>query len=216
MDFPDIAKVFNYKEVEGYYAMQLSRASWGAAAINIAIVILVSAVMQGIALVVSTALSGVSAAFTQQSLAPTVVEGGINFLSIGAGAVAGFIGFFLSGLLLHALAKALGGRGSALQLIYLLSVGSLAMVPVTLAIQVLYIIPCLCCAGALLGLALGIYGLYLSYVSVKVAHQMESTKALIALVLWLVAVAAILIALYVVLMIFVFGSAIGLSYLFGK
>lgn len=215
MDFPDITRVFNYKEVEGYYGMQLQKASWAAACMNLLIVVLVTAAMQVLLLVLQTALSGVSAAMTQQPLGPTAVAGGMNLVFLGVGAAASFAGFFLFGLLLHLIAKALGGRGSALQLIYLMSVSNLAMVPVSIALQVLSFVPCLCCVGWLLGIALGIYGLYLTYLSVKVAHQLEGTKALIALVLWMVVVVAIIIALYLLLAVFLFGSMLGVSQLLG-
>jgi hypothetical protein len=90
------------------------------------------------------------------------------------------VGFYISNGLTYLGAKVLGGIGSFTTQAYLIS---LCLIPLTLAAQLVGIIPCV---GGLVSLAVSIYLLILQIRVVKVSHQLTTGRSAVA-VLWPVA-----------------------------
>jgi len=99
------------------------------------------------------------------------------------------VGFFLSGTLIHYIGTTQGGTGTKDEVFYTIS---LFLAPI-LAINVtIGIIPLLACLVAPLTLALGIYQIYLGYLSIRSSMNLDQNKAIITMVVsWLVQVVAL-------------------------
>jgi hypothetical protein len=110
--------------------------------------------------------------------------------------VVGFIGFFIMGGVLHLMAKAFGGTGSMVQLLYMMSFVGLAVVPISVLLTLLSIIPCVSCIISIVLLAFLAYLYYLYYLIIKMVYKLDSGKAIMALAAYFILiVAAVLIIL---------------------
>jgi len=113
-------------------------------------------------------------------------------------AVIQFVGSFIGAGLYFLSAKHLfGGKGD-----YGTQYGvtALYLVPLTIIIAIVSPIPCL---GALVGLALGLYGMYLLTLALKEVHQLDTMKAVLS---WIVP--AVVVGIIVGVMVLVLGVAL--------
>lgn len=210
MDFGGLVNAFNPRKVEGYFKKEMPNASWGGVAINAGIAIAVVTIMALLVTALSTVFSGVLMT-AMGAPAAGFTPGIASFVFILIVAVVSFIGFFVSGFILHFIAKALGGQGNAVQLLYLMSIGALAVSPIWALAYLLSAIPCVGCLLLLLGLIPLVYSLYLYYVAAMLAHKLDSGKAAIAVVGWVIVLAVIFAILFVIMAMLIGASLYGLG-----
>lgn len=172
--------LINPKKAEGYLTKELPNSGIGALAVNLAIVYALSSIVQFIGMAIGLSLGPLPGA------PATLVD--ILFRVIG-GIVFGLIMMVIFCGILHLIAKAFGGRGTFLGLLYLSSVMSLAFLPInlffTILFQVVARIPFVSCIVALLYLPLVFYLMYLSYLVIKVVYRLDGRKAAYVMVAYL-------------------------------
>ena len=127
------------------------------------------------------------------SLMPTT-GGGAFVTNVIVGPIMSVISWIIFGGIILIFAKILGGKGSFVQQLYLMS---LYMAPLAILTAILGLIPII---GGILGLLLMLYGLYLLTLATKEAHGFSIGKAVLS---WLIPV--IILAL---LMLMIVGMAI--------
>ncbi|MBD3210706.1 hypothetical protein GF318_04975 [Candidatus Micrarchaeota archaeon] len=184
-DFGSLINIYKPKELANYLRRECQKAGWGPTAINVAIAIIVTSVASAVVALVGTMLSGVLGAMGGD-LGGAAIGGAFNFVLIAATAVASFIGFFVVGLILHFIAAALGGKGTPEKTLYMMSLPMLALSPLYAVITLLSVIPCVGCLLIPVGLLVAIYQLFVYYKGLMAVNGMESTKAIIALVAWVI------------------------------
>jgi hypothetical protein len=125
--------------------------------------------------------------------------GGIGAAILGAALafVLPIVGFYLFSFLVYTVGKSQGGTGSQEEVFYTNSLYAAPILAVTSAISA---IPLLNCLAAPATLALGIYQLYLGYLATRSSMNLDQNKAIITLVVAILAQIAITFAIT-----FVFG-----------
>lgn len=96
-------------------------------------------------------------------------------------AVFGVIAMAIGQAVLYVVSTAMGGKGTYEQQFYLSAIWS---APLMLLSMILGVVPFL---GALLSLLLSLYGLYLLWLTLKAVHGFDDTKAIIVIVVLVVA-----------------------------
>ena len=211
MEFPDTRAFLDYKNVEAYLAKQVPKANWGATIINIVLAI----IMIGIASIMATLLRPIvlgllPGGFGGTSMS-TSLSSGLGIEMIIGICIINFILFFIHGGIMHLIAKAFGGTGKMMQLLYLMSMVSLAMAPILVLFDLIIIIPCVNCIVFLFLFALVAYIYYLYYLILKIIYKLESGRAILAMVAYFVVGVIISIIIYItlfVLWIYMLGSNI--------
>ncbi len=111
--------------------------------------------------------------------------------------VLGLIAFLIGTGIQHLAAKLLGGKGTFDDMVY---VNAAWTAPLSILSAVISLVPCINCFGFLLSL----YGLVLSVIGIRVVHQFETGRAVLAVFWWVP-----LLCLCVVLFACVLGPAVG-------
>ena len=194
MDFGKLINVFYPSRVDGYFRNELPNAAMGAVVTNVVIAIVILTLASLISTFVSTAFSGVLASISGD-VGGAFVAGTFNLVMVVVGAVMGFILFFVGGYILYFIAKLLGGGGTAIQILYLLSIIFLALSPLSAVITLLSIIPCVGCLLLPVSLAILVYTLYLDYKAIRAVCKLDSGKTIITMVLWII----VMVIIYVII-----------------
>ena len=210
MDFAKVINVFYPSKVDGYFREELPNARLDSTAINVLAAIAIVTLASVVTTIFGTAIASVFSAIGGD-VRGAVLSGSISFMALGINAVLGFVGFFVAGFVLHIIAKVLGGKATAGQLLYLLSIIVLALSPISAVIELLSIIPCVGCLLLPVSLAIIVYNLYLDYKTLRVAHSLDSGKSIIALVLWIIVIVIIYAILIALLFFLGLASILGLG-----
>jgi hypothetical protein len=197
MEFPDMRAVLDYKNVEAYLAKQVPKASWGAVILNLALMIIIGGIANIIAVLLRPMVSSLVPSIAGISLA--AASGNMSIGMTIMVLAAGFIGFFILGGIMHLLAKAFGGTGRMVQLLYLMSVAGLAVLPISVVLVLLTIIPCVSCISGICSLAIAAYLYYLYYLMIKMVYGLDSGKAILTLVAYFAVIIIISVILGVIL-----------------
>ena len=182
MDFPDIKAVLDYKNVEAYLAKQAPKASWNATIVNVALIAVFMGIWSILQMLLAPRILGLLPGIPAGSMAAIYGTPSSMALKTLLQLAGGFIVFFLTGGILHLIAKALGGKGSMVQLIYLMSMASLVITPLGLILSLFAIIPCVGCILGLGALVLAVYLYYLYYLILRLTYKLDSGKAILTLV----------------------------------
>jgi hypothetical protein len=129
MDFPDIRAVLDYKNVEAYLAKQVPKANWGATVMNMVLATIIGGITSIIVSVLRPVVLNLVPSIAGTSMA-ALSSGGMGIGMTIIVLVVGFIGFFIMGGVLHLMAKAFGGTGSMVQLLYMMSFVGLPLLSV--------------------------------------------------------------------------------------
>jgi len=179
------------------YAVEKKNAGMGEIVTQVLVMTIISAV--------AGALSSLIMAFTAYGGMGRALALPVIGMSIAAGAVLGFVGFFLVSLLYLIVAKVLGGKGGyATQSLglALVSGGTLLLLA---PLQVLGAIPCLGIVFSLVAMVFGIFGLISQYRMLKAVHELSQMRTIgVMLVSW-----AIIVAIMVVVMLVVGAALLG-------
>jgi len=214
IDFKGLLNVFKPKEVEGYFKKEMPNAQWSGVVTNVLLGMVIVTIASFIVALVQTMFQGVL--MTMGGAAgQAVVSGAANLGGVLVGAVMNFILFFVFAFILHFIARAMGGKGEALKLLYLMSIASLALSPIWAVIQLLMIIPCINCLMLIVGFGVLLYELYLIYEGVMVSHGLESNKALIAVAAWVIVLLIIAAVIIGAMMLFIGATMFGAGALSG-
>lgn len=182
--------LFNPSKAQSYLSSVLTKASWPEIGINYAIVYGVTVILQLLSLFVRlffyTALSSILGGLAGASMAGLTLVGGLIGIAIGL-VVNVLLTIILCGLL-YLIAKFFKGKGSFMQQFYLQSVVALSLVPISIVLTILLLIPCVNCLALIAALLIIIYVIYLVYLALKVAHSFSSSDALKVYVIYLVIV----------------------------
>jgi hypothetical protein len=149
---------------------------------NAIIWMVIAGVIAGILSFIQTAIFGSAAAAMMGDLPPEIAGqlGALTGGGLGLWAIIFTPLFFVIGVvLLHAVAKALGGVGEMGTIAYLLS---LINAPITIVGAILAFIPLL---GACVGFLLGIYALVLNFFAIKANYNLETGRAIAVLVVYI-------------------------------
>jgi hypothetical protein len=116
--------------------------------------------------------------------------GGIGAAVLGAAVafVVPVVGFYLFAFLVYTIGRSQGGTGTQEEVFYTNSLYAAPILAVTGAIGA---IPLLACLAAPATLALGIYQLYLGYLAVRSSMNLDQNKAIITMVVAILAQIAI-------------------------
>ncbi|MBU0590708.1 YIP1 family protein [Candidatus Micrarchaeota archaeon] len=199
MNYIDLVKVFKPKEIESYFTEMVKEAKWSSVLVNYCIALAIGLVGTVISLVIQAIQVSLSGNFNIVSSVMVLVSD----------IAMSFVGFFIFGFMLHLIAKAFGGKGEARGLLFLMSLVNLVCSPVLLIIRLLSLITCVGCLLLPVSLIFGIYILYLYYKAVKISHQLEKDKAIMAVIAWVV----IMIIIMVIIVVVLFGLSIITSFL---
>ncbi len=185
IDVNKLLNLYSPEKVDKFFESEMPNANITATVINVAIFVVVVTIASLIGGVLSTVISGVLSG----NVGSAVMQGGVNFIvSIGS-AIFSFIMFFIGAALLYFIAtKVFGGTGKLEQLLYLMSVSSLALSPVFAVLNILSAIPCVNCLAGLGSLIAAIYMLFLDYKALMISQKMLSDKALFSIVAWIVVI----------------------------
>jgi hypothetical protein len=190
MELPDMAS---------YLGKKIPKASWGATIANILLAILIMIVVLFI------------------SYLYNATPGHQSFLLFGV--VATILGAIITSIIfgwfIHKIATALGGKGTFLQLLYTLSISFLTISPLVIAFLVVFILSPwslrsqvdLICAFVLGICLLGIY-----YLSIKVAYNLSSWKALLLMLGFVVLAVIIIVVLFIILLLYAMSRAPALDF----
>ncbi len=170
--------IFTPAKLEEYFNAQKTKATWDNTILNLTVVYAILMVIRFILLVVP----GGAAPTTAFALA---LSGPIGVLST---MVIGLVSLFLMLILIHFVAKALGGLGYLKTTAYLYSLFTLGLLPLSVVLGVLTHFAFLVCPAFIITLALGIYSLFALYLIVKVAYSLNQKNAIITIILWIVAI----------------------------
>jgi hypothetical protein len=199
MEFPDVRAVLDYKNVEAYLAKQLPKATWNAAVINLVLYLIILGIAYAIALLLHPVVLGLFPGIPAGNLA-ILASSSISLTLTIEVLVMAVVGFFILGGILHIIAKAFGGKGSLVQLLYLISLANLALVPLSFVLILLNIIPYVSCISGICSLALAVYFYYLYYCMLKVAYKLDSNKAILtvaAFVALMIVLSTIIVLLFI-------------------
>jgi hypothetical protein len=181
MDFPDVKAVLDYKNVQAYLAKAAPKANWNAAIVNVALIAVFMGIWSILQMLLAPKLLGMLPGIPAGSMAAIYGSPSAMALKTILQLAGGFIVFFLTGGILHLIAKALGGKGSLMQLIYLMSLVSLVLTPLIIILSLLAFIPCVGCIICLVVLVFAVYIYYLYYLILKMVYGLSSGKAIMAL-----------------------------------
>lgn len=201
-DINNLKGLYSPKTADDSLKKERPKASWGKAALNAAVLSIAGVVT----VVVSFFIGSVFTAGT--NVMAFLVASPILIAIIP---IFTFILLFIEGFLLDAIARFLGGKGTALETIYLMSVISIAFLPLTFLISLLSGIPLISCIGSLASLAISIYAMYLQYKMLMIVHSLPSDKAIISLVLFFVIILALAMAIGVLIVLFGMGAMLGMG-----
>ena len=121
---------------------------------------------------------------------------GVFTMGIAGGIISGIaafilplVGYFLSGTLIHYIGTTQGGTGTKDEVFYTIS---LFLAPILAINGTIGNIPLLNCIALPATLALGIYQIYLGYLSIRSSMNLDQNKAIITMVVsWIVQVIAL-------------------------
>lgn len=121
---------------------------------------------------------------------------GVFTMGIAGGIISGIaalilplVGYFLSGTLIHYIGTTQGGTGTKDEVFYTIS---LFLAPILAINGTIGNIPLLNCIALPATLALGIYQIYLGYLSIRSSMNLDQNKAIITMVVaWIVQVVAL-------------------------
>ncbi len=214
MDFSKLINVYYPEKVDKFFKEELPNANWNSVLVNVIIAIAVVTFASLIATLLGTMIWG-SLGAIGGDVEGTAVSGAADLLAVIALAVIGFVFFFVGGFILYLIAQALGGKGTAEQFLYLLSIIQLALSPVSAIINLLSIIPCVGCLLLPVTLLVLVYMLYLYYKAIMAACGLDSGKSIIALVLWIIVSVVIAVIIIVSLLFLGLTSTMGPEALMG-
>jgi hypothetical protein len=106
------------------------------------------------------------------------------------------VGYFVSSTVIHAFGTSQGGTGTKDEVFYTLS---LFLAPILAINGVISNIPVLACLAAPVTLALGIYQIYLGYLSIRSSMNLDQNKAIITMIVSWIAQVVVLTILGVIL-----------------
>jgi len=191
-------KFFNM--TEAFFADEAPRASAGNTLLSVVVYTIIGSILIAISNLINQAVFG---GMLARSLGGSGARSGIGnvFCGFCVGLFVIIIAFYLNNALTYLGARVLGGHGSFGTQAYL---ASLFVVPLGLISALVNLIPCL---GALVSIALAIFGIILYVRVMKVTHELTTGKALIS-ILW-IAIVAILFGCCVIGLLALMGPAIG-------
>ena len=190
---------------EDFLGQEAPRASGSNVLISLAILAVATAILGAISSGISSLLG---TSFQSQFLPPEYQElagaslGGGVVGALCSGLIGTFIGFYLGNGLIYLGARIFGGTGDFGTQTYL---QSLFAVPLGIVSGAAGLIPCL---GAFVALAVSIFGLVLSVRAVKVTHNLDTGKAVAAILVPMVILFLILMCLIIVPLV-ILGPTIG-------
>jgi hypothetical protein len=103
--------------------------------------------------------------------------------------ISGIIVFYIGVAIFHQICKALGSNGKQGNLLYAFSVANVSYITIYATTSILNAIPVLNCLSMMFGLLIGLYVWYLYYKIIGAVYtSLDRTKAIIALILYMVTV----------------------------
>jgi len=199
-DIENLKGLYSPNTADDSLKKERARASWDKAVLNAAILSIVGVVTivvsYFIGSVFTTGVNGLAFLVTAPILIAIIP-------------IATFILLFIEGFLLNAIARFLGGKGTALEVIYLMSLISIAFLPLTFIVGLLSGIPLISCVGSIASLVISIYALFLQYKMLMLVHSLPSDKAIISLVLFFVIILAVTFAIGALIVLFGMGAILG-------
>jgi hypothetical protein len=204
MEFPNVRAIFDYKNVEAYLAKQLPKANWNATIVNAALIAVFIGIWSMLYMLIAPVFLSLLPGIPAGSLAAVYGSPTSIALKTFLELVCSFIGFFLTGGILHFIAKALGGTGSLKELLYVMSMVNLIILPLVLLLNLFVVIPCVGCILGLCTSVLAIYLYYLYYRILKVVYKLDRNKAILALI-GLIVVCVIITLIFLGIYILIFG-----------
>lgn len=201
-DIENMKGLYSPKTADDSLKKERPKASWDRAALNAALLSIA-----GIITILISYMIG------------SVFTTGVNMMAIMVASpiliviipIATFVLLFIEGFLLNAISRFLGGKGTALEVIYLMSLISVAFLPLTFVIGLLSGIPLVSCIGSIASLAVSIYALFLQYRMLMLVHSLPSDKAIISLVLFFVIILAVAFAIGALFVLFGMGAMLGIG-----
>ncbi|MCX6773461.1 MAG: Yip1 family protein [Candidatus Micrarchaeota archaeon] len=182
MEFPDIRKFLDYKNLESYLTKLVQNASWNAILINVGLIVIITGIASLIAAFISTTFASTLAGMAGKGAMGAGLSGaGMTYSTAIFTIITNSIGFFILGGILQIIAKLFGGKGKIADLIYLMSIYGLAIAPVSALLTILSSIPFVSCIILPIVLLISLYGLYAQlYLPIKIVHKFDSKKAMMA------------------------------------